>query len=98
DSSGRPGIGSLVWVSAMPPADPTGTDERWERGIAWGGQIERADGSIDVPHAQLWRALEDPGFDVRIAGFTLWDDAMVENRSLTLPEDPHEELRFEVAP
>lgn len=93
DAEGRSGVGSMVWISAV--ASEADADEP-DESCAWGARVERADGSIDVPHAQIWRGLAARGDDVRIAGFTLWDGPRREDPSRPFPAGGP--LRFEVAP
>lgn len=90
DREGRPGTGALVWV---------GVDRKGAEPAAWGAFVTAADGSIEVPHAQHWRALQKAGEDVRVAGFVLWgDELMSDDVSRSFPTTPVERLDFTVSP
>lgn len=70
DTDRRPATGALIWV--------------WLKGesnqVEWGQFVTAADGTLDVPHAQHWRALRAAGHDVRLGALVMWSDAMLENQ------------------
>jgi hypothetical protein len=73
DAEGRPGTGAFVFISATDPRDP------FESGgpVVWGQQVTSDDGTIDVPHAQYWRALQREGREVTIAALVWWGEEML---------------------
>lgn len=94
DSAGRPGKGSLIWLGVRDPDD----QESQGGMLAWGAVVTAADGSIEVPHAQHWRALQRDGSNLQLAGFVLWSAEMVENRAMDFPAAGDGDARFEVSP
>lgn len=96
DSKGHPGVGALVWVGVGPR---TGPDAAGNTGapLAWGLRVTASDGSVDIPHAQFWRACVARGFNVRVYGMVLWSEEMHANAYEPYPLVPGDELQFRVS-
>lgn len=79
DTDGRPAVGALVWIWS----------KEGRQTIEWGDFVRAADGTLDVPHAQHWRALRAEGRDVRIGALVMWGDAMLANDlgDVAFPDD-----------
>lgn len=88
DTDGRPAQGALVWIWTKGESTP----------VEWGQFVTAADGTLDVPHAQHWRALRGAGRDVRIGGLVMWGEAMLSNLGDVPFPDAGGVLEFVVEP
>jgi len=91
DRDGLPGVGSIVMVTVE---DPDGAD-RGE--TSWSDFVRASDGTLDVPHAQFWRALRAQGLEVKIFGGVLWSEEMGTDTSRPFPDPGVDEIAFEVS-
>lgn len=95
DAEGRPAVGSLVWIATTPAADQA-SDRDGE--VSWCQRVTAADGTLEVPHAQLWRALQGEGRQVSVAGFVWWGAEMGQVSTTPFPAPHDEPLVFTVSP
>ncbi len=92
DPEGRPAPGALVWIGAKPqPGTPH------VPGLVEVTPVLAADGTIEVQHAQYWRALQAQGHEIRIAAFVLWGPELEKDGSIPFPVAGSEPMRFEVS-
>jgi hypothetical protein len=85
DANGEPGIGAFVGLNC------DGIDQ-------WSDYVRAPDGSLEIPHAQYWRALQARGIQVDVAALVLWDrDSSYGGVRQKLPADATQALRFQVA-
>jgi hypothetical protein len=82
---GQPGVGAMVSL-------------RVDGLNAWSDWVREADGSLRIPHAQYWRALEARGIEVDVLGLVIWDLSPAAAVGQRLPNDPNQTLGFDVAP
>lgn len=90
DLDGRPSIGAFVMVAAEDPQGAGGDR------TSWSDFVRASDGTLDVPHAQFWRALQAQGLEVRIVGGILWSDEAATDISRPFPDPSVSEIAFEV--
>ncbi len=94
-AQGRPAVGSLVWIATTPAADEV-SDRDGE--VFWCQRVTAADGTLELPHAQLWRALQRAGSQVSVAGFVWWGEEMGQESTTPFPAPHDEPLVFTVSP
>lgn len=95
DAQGRPAVGSLVWIATTSAADQA-SDRGGE--VSWCQRVTSADGTLEIPHAQLWRALQRAGSQVSVAGFVWWGEEMGQESTTPFPAPHDEPLVFTVSP
>ncbi len=94
DPTGKPGVGAIVRVAAERDED----EEIVGPPLSWGVVVSAADGTVEVPHAQYWRALQREDQAVLLDGFVMWGDELNENRSIPFPGSGDGVVSIEVSP